>query len=197
MSIVITPQAPQYIYIYISCFIYIYTYIYILLYIYIYIYILLYIYIYIYIYIALYIYIYIKQEIEKDFDVPMHGSTTFFLFWFFGLFSLSLLLLVVIQRFGRCILRPSPGVSCLSGYGNDKQGTPEEGWRIQRQKHSVTTNDNKHEDNSPKNHTKYCSKFQTDNNKSVTWHFVIRQNLFWNSLCIQKKGDFVKKKWIK
>ena len=45
--------------------------------------------------------------------------------------------------------------------------TPEEGQRIQRPKHCVTTNDNKDEDNSLKNHTKYCtssliSKIQTD-----------------------------------
>ena len=35
----------------------------------------------------------------------------------------------------------------------DKQGTPEEGWRIQWLKHCVTTNNNKDEDNSLKNHT--------------------------------------------
>ena len=35
----------------------------------------------------------------------------------------------------------------------DKQGTPEEGRRIQQPKHCVTTNDNKDEENSPKNHT--------------------------------------------
>ena len=35
----------------------------------------------------------------------------------------------------------------------DKQGTPEKDWRIQRPKRCVTTNNNKDEDNSPKNHT--------------------------------------------
>ena len=35
----------------------------------------------------------------------------------------------------------------------DKQRTPEEGWRIQWPKRYVTTNNNKNEDNSPKNHT--------------------------------------------
>ena len=35
----------------------------------------------------------------------------------------------------------------------DKQGTPEEGWKIQRPKHCVTTNNNKDKDNSSKNHT--------------------------------------------
>ena len=41
---------------------------------------------------------------------------------FFGLLSLSLLLVVITQRFGRCILRPSSGVPCLCGYGNDLTG---------------------------------------------------------------------------
>ena len=50
---------------------------------------------------------------------------------------------------------------------SDEQGTPEEGQRIQWPKHYVTTNNNKAEDNSLKNHTKYCtssliSKIQTD-----------------------------------
>ena len=39
--------------------------------------------------------------------------------WFFRLLSSSLLLLVVIQRFNRCILRPSSDVPCLSGHRND------------------------------------------------------------------------------
>ena len=34
----------------------------------------------------------------------------------------------------------------------DKQGTPEEGWRIQQLKRRVSTNNNKDEGNSPKNH---------------------------------------------
>ena len=34
----------------------------------------------------------------------------------------------------------------------DKQGTPEEGWRIQQPKCCVRTNNNKDEDNSLKNH---------------------------------------------
>ena len=76
---------------------------------------------------------------------------------FFGLLSSSLLLLVATQRFDRCILRHFSVVSYLSGYGNDsareivlkvsllisevesfpypdKQGTTEEGRRIQRPK---------------------------------------------------------------
>ena len=36
----------------------------------------------------------------------------------------------------------------------DKQGTPEEGRRMQRPKPWVTTNNNKDEDNSPKNHAR-------------------------------------------
>ena len=39
--------------------------------------------------------------------------------WFFGLLFSSLLLLVEAQRFSCCILQPSSGVPCLSGYGND------------------------------------------------------------------------------
>ena len=39
-----------------------------------------------------------------------------FCLWFFGLLPSSLLLLVVTQRFGCFILRPSAGVSCLSGH---------------------------------------------------------------------------------
>ena len=35
----------------------------------------------------------------------------------------------------------------------DKQGTPEEGRRIQRPKRCITTNSNKKADNSPKNNT--------------------------------------------
>ena len=35
----------------------------------------------------------------------------------------------------------------------NKQRTPEEGQRIQQQKHRVTTNNNEDEDNSPKNNT--------------------------------------------
>ena len=42
-----------------------------------------------------------------------------FCVWFFELFSSSLLLLVVIQGFGRCILWPSSGVPCLSGHRNN------------------------------------------------------------------------------
>ena len=38
----------------------------------------------------------------------------------------------------------------------NKQGTPEEGRRIQQPKCCVTTNNNKDEDNSPKNNRKYC-----------------------------------------
>ena len=48
----------------------------------------------------------------------------------------------------------------------DKQGTPKKGQRIQRPKRCVTTNNNKDEDNSPKNHTQNiahqasCQKFK-------------------------------------
>ena len=35
---------------------------------------------------------------------------------------------------------------------SDKQGTPEEGWKIQQSKHCVLTYCNKDEDNSQKNH---------------------------------------------
>ena len=35
----------------------------------------------------------------------------------------------------------------------DKQGKPEKDWRIEQLKHCVTTNNNKDEDKSPKNHT--------------------------------------------
>ena len=42
----------------------------------------------------------------------------------------------------------------------DKQGTPEEGQRIEHPKHCVLTNNNKDEDNSQKNHThKYIILF--------------------------------------
>ena len=42
-----------------------------------------------------------------------------FCVWFFQLLSSSLLLLVVTQRFGRCVLQPSSGDPCLSGHRND------------------------------------------------------------------------------
>ena len=45
-------------------------------------------------------------------------------------------------------ISPVESFQCL-----DKQGTTEEGWRIQRLKHCVSTNNNKDEDNSPKNYT--------------------------------------------
>ena len=89
---------------------------------------------------------------------------------FFTLLSSSLLLLFVSLRFGCSVLRPSLGIPCLSGYRNDstreiifkvwlvesfsypdKQGTPEEGRRIKWPKRCITTNNNKDEDNSPKN----------------------------------------------
>ena len=41
----------------------------------------------------------------------------------------------------------------------DKQGTPEEGRRIKRPKRWGSTNNNKDEDNSPKNHTKNIAYF--------------------------------------
>ena len=50
----------------------------------------------------------------------------------------------------------------------DKQGTPEEDRRIQRLKRCALAKNNKDEDNSPKNNTKYytssiTSKIPTDN----------------------------------
>ena len=46
----------------------------------------------------------------------------------------------------------------------DKQGTPEEGWRIQQLKRCVKDNNHKDEDNSLKNNTSsLISKIQTDN----------------------------------
>ena len=98
---------------------------------------------------------------------------------FFGLSSSSLLLLLVTRHFGLCILRPSSGVPCLSGYElqhlhhcktpcltnsqtlkmisqvkpylyPEKQRTPEEGRRMQQPKRCVLNSNNKHEDNSPK-----------------------------------------------
>ena len=79
------------------------------------------------------------------------------------------------KRFGCCILWPSSGVSYLSGHRNDltweiifkvgllisqvesfpcpaKQGIPEEGWRIQRPKHYISTTNKIVLDNSLKNH---------------------------------------------
>ena len=57
----------------------------------------------------------------------------------------------------------------------NKLGIPEEGWRIQQPKRYVTPNNNKDEDNSLKNNTKYCtsslvSKIQTD---TVLLHLLI------------------------
>ena len=42
----------------------------------------------------------------------------------------------------------------------DKQGTPEESWRIQWPQHCVSTNNNKDEDNSPKNHNQKRMRIQ-------------------------------------
>ena len=42
----------------------------------------------------------------------------------------------------------------------DKQGTPEEGWAIQRPKHCITNSNNKDEDNSPKNNTQNIALYQ-------------------------------------
>ena len=100
----------------------------------------------------------------------------------FGLLSSSLL--GFSQRFGRCILQTSLGVPCLSEHRNDstrgnllknfkmisqvesflcpdKQGTPKEGWRIQRPKRC----EKKYEDNNPKaltdkNHQASSLKFR-------------------------------------
>ena len=43
----------------------------------------------------------------------------------------------------------------------DKPRTPEKGWRIQWLKHGVTTNNNKDEENSLKNHTQNIAKSMT------------------------------------
>ena len=117
--------------------------------------------------------IYMPVKLKERKKIHKHVSPCIILLWFFGLLSSSLLLLVETQNFICCILlRPSSGVPCLSEHRNDstwetlkmislvesflypyKQGTPEEGRRrIQWPKHCVSTNINKDEDNSLKNH---------------------------------------------
>ena len=65
----------------------------------------------------------------------------------------------------------------------DKQGTPDEGWRIKRLKWCVTTNNNKDEDNSSKNHTQNKNYFCYPTYKAVTnMPWLIRSSKF-HRLC--------------
>ena len=87
----------------------------------------------------------------------------------------------------------------------DKQGTPEEGRRIQQPKRCVSINNNKDEDNSPKNHSQNIAEswlfswkivtFSIDLNIIFTRYYLCRNSLSRISIAISKLATEIER-WL-
>ena len=70
-------------------------------------------------------------------------------------------------------LYPPAFLTCLLFLSSDKQGTPEEGWRIQQLKRCVSTNNNKDEGSSPKHHIQNIAVYLPDLEDHIVCIFVV------------------------